>query len=115
MDSQANAVKSESKVLIVKVFQVFQVFQHINYINTRSVISSNMSQIIHTSDKNKNHKRATIANVFSSTPIKLSPIKHYSISLSEIDTGSSSSGGTRDLTSLIRGEDNYYVLIIILL
>ncbi|XP_018312951.1 uncharacterized protein [Mycetomoellerius zeteki] len=61
-----------------------------------------MSQIIHTSDKNKNHKRATIANVFSSTPIKLSPIKHYSISLSEIDTGSSSSGGTRDLTSLIR-------------
>ncbi|XP_018053086.1 PREDICTED: uncharacterized protein LOC108690352 [Atta colombica] len=63
-----------------------------------------MSQIIHTFDKNKKHKRATISNVFSSTPNKSFPIKPGSISLSEIDTGSSSSGGkiTRNLGSLIR-------------
>ncbi|XP_011053763.1 PREDICTED: uncharacterized protein LOC105145700 [Acromyrmex echinatior] len=63
-----------------------------------------MSQIIHTSVKNKKHKRATISSVFSSTPIKPFPIKLGSISLSEIDTGSSSSGSkiTRNLGSLIR-------------
>ncbi|KYN42228.1 hypothetical protein ALC56_03366 [Trachymyrmex septentrionalis] len=67
-----------------------------------------MSQIIHTSDKNKKHKRATISNVFSSTPIKPFAIKPGSISLSEIDTGSSSSGGkiTRNLRSLIRVLEN---------
>ncbi|KYN12973.1 PREDICTED: uncharacterized protein LOC108766950 [Trachymyrmex cornetzi] len=67
-----------------------------------------MSQIIHTSDKNKKHKRASIANVFSSTPIKSAPIKPGSISLSEIGTGSSSSGGkiTRNLGSLIRVLEN---------
>ncbi|KYN04177.1 hypothetical protein ALC62_04942 [Cyphomyrmex costatus] len=61
-----------------------------------------MSQIIHTYDKNKN-KRVTIANVFSSTPTK-SIIKHGNISLSEIDTGSSSSGGkiTRNVRFQLR-------------
>jgi len=78
-----------------------------------------MSQIIYTFDKNKKHKRVTISNVFSSTPNKSFPIKLGSISLSEIDTGSSSSGGkiTRNLGSLIRGEEKIiiHILIIILL
>ncbi|XP_011644952.1 uncharacterized protein LOC105432047 [Pogonomyrmex barbatus] len=46
----------------------------------------------HIFDQNNSHKRATIGNVYASTPIK--PLtKLHSISLSGIDTFSSSSGG----------------------
>ncbi|XP_011873319.1 PREDICTED: uncharacterized protein LOC105565072 [Vollenhovia emeryi] len=57
-----------------------------------------MSQAINKLGRNNSHKRFTIAtaNTYTSTP-KSVPVKWNSISLSEIDTASSSSGGRRNL------------------
>ncbi|XP_014484641.1 PREDICTED: uncharacterized protein LOC106749559 [Dinoponera quadriceps] len=54
-----------------------------------------MSRTFRTPDKRQQRKRATISHTFakSSTPNENTPVKHYSISLSGIDTGSSSSTG----------------------
>jgi len=69
-----------------------------------------MSQMNHTLDQNNTRKRATIANVYASTPINASIIKHHSVSLSGIDTASSSSGGriTRRLQLQIQGKELLY-------
>jgi len=59
--------------------------------------------------QNNSRKRATIANVYASTP-KDAATNLCSISLSEIDTGSSSSGGRRNLQLQIQGERLLYML-----
>lgn len=77
-------------------------FQHINY--AYSVISS-MSRTINKLDQNDSHKRATIANVQASTPYTKHPIILHSISLSGIDTASSSSGGRKNLQLQMQGKE----------
>lgn len=57
---------------------------------------SSMLRTINKRDQNNSRKRATIANVYASTP-KNAVANFGSISLSEIDTASSSSGGRRNL------------------
>jgi len=87
--------------------------QSINFKNTLSVSTnyacSVMSQMNYILDQNNTRKRATIANVYASTPINAS-VKHYNVSLSGIDTASSSSGGrvTRRLQLEIQGKELLY-------
>lgn len=60
--------------------------------------------------ENNSHKRATIIN-YTSTPKKEKVmLRHYSISLSEINTASSSSGDRKKLQLQMQGEKLLYTL-----
>lgn len=60
----------------------------------RCATQTGMSQLFHTPRKMRQRNRTTVNHVYkSSTPYKNVAMKRYSISLSEIGTGSSSSAG----------------------
>lgn len=65
-----------------------------------------MSSKSDTSDQEK-YKRATINNIFASTPVDKTPTRRYTTSLSRIDTNSSLSEGKTEgsLQSQIASKD----------
>lgn len=64
-----------------------------------------MSRRINKLDQNNSHKRTTITDYASTPKNEFVMSNRYSISLSEINTASSSSGGRRNLQLQMQGKE----------